>query len=67
MNWTEKMEQAMKLIIEACTENPSWNDCENCPFDRACTIINNHLIETKKDFFSMGEFFEKELDIYHEV
>lgn len=39
MDWKEKMTEAMKLIVEACKENPNWTNCKYCPFDSHCTAI----------------------------
>ncbi len=39
MNWMDKIEQGMKLIIEGCKENPNWCDCQSCPFDDFCTSV----------------------------
>ena len=39
MNWTEKIEKAMRDLSNACKENDSWGDCYKCPFARYCDIL----------------------------
>ena len=40
MNWEEKVQAGMKLIIEGCKENTDWTKCcSNCPFDDFCSAI----------------------------
>ena len=49
MTFEETIRAGMKLIIEGCRMNPSWRNCENCPFDRLCTSIyrdNSHNFST---------------------
>lgn len=38
-NWTDKILAGMNLIKEGCKENSSWTDCEKCPFETFCSII----------------------------
>lgn len=39
MDWTEKIEKAMKDLANACKENDKWSDCYKCPFARYCDPI----------------------------
>ena len=45
--WIEKMKVGMKLIGEACGENMEWGGCDNCPFDKLCTSINDDYWDHK--------------------
>lgn len=37
--WQKKMWEAMKQMQAACEDNPHWNDCQKCPFDKCCTAL----------------------------
>ena len=39
MDWTKKIEKAMRDLSNACKENDSWGDCYKCPFARYCDIL----------------------------
>jgi len=39
--WIEKMIVGMKLIGEACG-GMELGDCDNCPFDKLCALINEN-------------------------
>lgn len=64
MNWTNKIEQGMKLIIEGCKENPNWCYCKFCPFDEFCTSVykdESHNFSTPATWKEEGlDFAEKE-------
>ncbi len=64
MDWKEKMAEGMRIMAEACADNPNWNDCHKCPFDDICSIINYDIIKDEKEFCSMSELFNNALDNY---
>lgn len=39
MNFIAKMEEAMKLLAEACNMNEDWTDCQYCPFISYCDLF----------------------------
>ncbi len=39
MDWKEEMKMGMLMIQSACQNNPEWNDCQECPFDKFCDYI----------------------------
>lgn len=39
MDWTKKIEKAMRDLSNACKENDSWGDCYKCPFARYCDCL----------------------------
>ena len=39
MEWIEKMEIAMYLIKQACSEQEAWKNCKKCPFNEYCDYI----------------------------
>lgn len=56
MHWIEKMENAMKLMKEACKDR---TDCGSCPFEKYCNLLEGEEYNSKMlpyNFFK----FEKE-------
>lgn len=39
MDFIIKMEEAMKLLAEACSMNEDWINCQYCPFSRYCDLF----------------------------
>ena len=50
MRWAEKMQEAMKMMKEACTENDVWGECSKCPFDSYCTVPDRNGGVIPSDF-----------------
>ena len=62
MDWKDKVNAGMALIIEGCKENDSWAECQNCPFDLFCTSIyrdTTHHYSTPDSFEIEGLFDEE--------
>ncbi len=46
MDWIEDMKLAMLRMQMACQSNDKWNECQNCPFDEYCTVLEKHGLES---------------------
>lgn len=58
MNWTEKIEKAMRDLSNACKENDKWSDCYDCykcPFARYCNCITMVCDSYPDDWFDDEE------------
>lgn len=63
MDWKEKIEIGMKLIIDGCQNNPSWTKCRECPFDTFCSSIwsdKEHNYTTPDTWEQEGVFEDEE-------
>lgn len=55
MDWTEKIEKAMRDLANACKENDKWSDCYKCPFTRYCDCIMMTYDSFPDDWFDDEE------------
>ena len=51
MDFTVKMEEAMKLLAEACNMNENWTDCQYCLFVRYCDLFEEAGCEVPGEEF----------------
>lgn len=51
MDFTIKMEEAMRLLAEACNMNENWTDCQYCPFVRYCDLFEEAGCEVPGEEF----------------
>lgn len=52
MDWTEKIEKAMKDLANACKENRNYAECYKCPFARYCDIVLGVCDISPEDWFN---------------
>lgn len=55
MHWIEKMENAMKLMKEACKER---TNCADCPFKKHCDLLEGE--EYNSDMLPYNFKFEED-------
>lgn len=48
--WVVKMRLGMKMMREACKENEMWTECDKCPFDDICSVLEEKAIADNKIF-----------------
>lgn len=49
MEFVEKMHEAMVAMAEACKLNPTWRNCQYCPFDTYCDVLTHAQYECPAD------------------
>ena len=58
MEFSEIIQEGMKLIMKGCQMNQSWTNCHHCcPFDKLCTSIykdNEHNFSTPDSWEEEG-------------
>lgn len=55
MHWIEKMENAMKLMKEACKDR---TNCADCPFEKYCDLLEGE--EYNSDMLPYNFKFEED-------